>query len=155
MTKNPGDTLTIGEVAHRSGVTVATIRFYESKGLVHSTRTVGGTRLFARHVLRRVSMVRLGVRLGIPLSEIAETFTALPDDRPPTRADWQTISEAWDARVETRIRTLEAMRATLTDCIGCGCLSLGTCSLLNPDDTLAGEGPGPQRVLRGRGTTAS
>ncbi|RKR76664.1 redox-sensitive transcriptional activator SoxR [Frondihabitans australicus] len=148
MTKNSHDSLTIGEVARRSGATVATIRFYESKGLVHSGRTVGGTRVFARHALRRVSMVRLGVQLGIPLADIATAFESLPVDRAPSREQWQTISSAWNAQVEERIRTLAAMRAKLTDCIGCGCLSLGTCSLLNPDDALGDEGPGPQRVLR-------
>lgn len=147
MTKSSQDTLTIGEVAQRSGATVATIRFYESKGLVHSQRTVGGTRLFARHALRRVSMVRLGAQLGIPLAEIATAFEALPFDRPPSRQDWQTISTAWNEQVEGRIAALVRMRAKLTDCIGCGCLSLRTCSLLNPDDLLGDAGPGPQRVI--------
>lgn len=150
MTKNSQDTLTIGEVARRSGATVATIRFYEQKGLVQSTRTVGGSRLFARHALRRVSMVRLGVQLGIPLAAIAIAFEALPTDRPPSRADWQTISTAWNSTVEARIDELARMREKLTDCIGCGCLSLGTCSLLNPDDALGGQGAGPQRVLPAR-----
>lgn len=147
MTKNSQDALTIGEVAKRSGATVATIRFYESKGLVQATRTVGGTRLFPRHTLRRVSMVRLGVQFGIPLRDIAEIFAELPTDRPPSRDDWQRISNAWNAEVERRIETLTRMRDRLSDCIGCGCLSLGTCSLLNPDDSLAADGVGPRRVL--------
>lgn len=147
MTKTSQDTLTIGELARRSGATVATLRFYEEKGLVHATRTVGGTRLFTRHSLRRVSMVRLGVQLGIPLAEIAVAFEALPLDRPPSRADWQTISCAWNAQVEGRIQALEQIRDRLSDCIGCGCLSLGTCSLLNQDDALGADGPGPRRVL--------
>jgi MerR family transcriptional regulator, redox-sensitive transcriptional activator SoxR len=146
MTKNSIDTLTIGEVAKRSGVAVPTIRFYESKGLVHSSRTVGGTRLFPRHTLRRVSMVRLGVSFGIPLAEIARLFASLPVDRPPSRADWQQISSAWDHHVERRIQELTKMREHLSDCIGCGCLSLGTCALLNPDDALAARGPGPVRT---------
>lgn len=147
MTKRPDDSLTIGEVARRSGATVAAIRFYESKGLVQATRTAGGTRLFPRHTLRRVSMVRLGVQFGIPLAEIAAIFAELPVDRPPSRADWQRISNSWNAHVERRIATLTKMRDQLTDCIGCGCLSLGTCSLLNPDDALGTGGTGPRRVL--------
>jgi MerR family redox-sensitive transcriptional activator SoxR len=147
VTKNTADTLTIGEVAKRSGATVATIRFYESKGLVHATRTVGGTRMFPRHTLRRVSMVRLGVQFGIPLAEVAAIFDELPSDRPPSREDWQRISDLWNAHVERRIETLTRMRDQLTDCIGCGCLSLGTCSLLNPDDALGTDGVGPRRVL--------
>lgn len=147
MTKTAGDALSIGELAKRSGATVATIRFYESKGLVQSTRTVGGTRMFPRHALRRVSMVRLGVRFGIPLADIAAMFDSLPVDRAPSRADWQRISNAWNTHVEERLATLTRMRDQLTDCIGCGCLSLGTCSLLNHEDELAGDGAGPQRVL--------
>jgi MerR family redox-sensitive transcriptional activator SoxR len=154
VTKNSQDALTIGELARRSGATVATLRFYEQKGLVHSTRTAGGTRLFARHELRRVSMVRLGVQLGIPLADIGVAFEALPLDRPPTRADWQAISSAWNAQVEGRIQALERIRDRLADCIGCGCLSLGTCSLLNQDDALGADGPGPRRVLPTEAGTA-
>ncbi|GAA4681474.1 redox-sensitive transcriptional activator SoxR [Frondihabitans cladoniiphilus] len=148
MTKKATEGLSIGEVAKRSGVSVPTIRFYESKGLIgEASRTVGGSRTFPRHVLRRVSMIRLGVQFGIPLAEIKDIFESLPTDRPPTRADWQRISTAWNAEVDERIATLTRMRDKLSDCIGCGCLSLGTCSLLNPGDALAVEGPGPQRVL--------
>jgi MerR family redox-sensitive transcriptional activator SoxR len=139
------DLLSIGEVAERAGVSVPTVRFYEARGLIRSTRSPGNHRQFERHVLRRIAVVRAGQRFGLGLAEIAQALEALPDDRPPTKRDWTRMSSRWHAALSARIEALERVRDGLADCIGCGCLSLRTCPAYNPDDTLAVDGPGPRR----------
>lgn len=140
------DLLPIGEVAHRSGLTVAAIRHYEDQGLITSARTVGNQRRFERHVLRRIAMVRAGQRFGLSLAEVADALAALPMDRPPTKKDWAKVSRRWHARLTERIEALAAVRDQVTSCIGCGCLSLAACPLYNKDDELAAGGAGARRL---------
>lgn len=139
--------LSVGQVAERSGVAVSTLHFYESKGLIASRRTGGNQRRYARDVLRRVGFIRASQRVGIPLAAIKEALDRLPEHRTPTQADWATLASAWRADLEARIAQLERMRDTLTDCIGCGCLSLQSCRLRNPDDALSAEGPGAHLLV--------
>jgi MerR family redox-sensitive transcriptional activator SoxR len=139
--------LTIGEVAERTGAAVSALRYYESLGLIHSSRTSGNQRRFPRHVLRRVSIIQIAGRFGIPLSEVSEIFAALPTNRSPTRADWRKIATRWHDKLESRRRAIERMQQELTGCIGCGCLSLKSCKTLNLGDELASEGPGPRRLM--------
>jgi MerR family redox-sensitive transcriptional activator SoxR len=139
------DLLTIGEVAERSGVSVPTVRFYEERGLVTSTRTHGNQRRFERHVLRRIAVVRAAQRFGLTLAEVAEALETLPHDRPPTKRDWARMSARWHAALSARIEAMERVRDGLSSCIGCGCLSLRSCPVYNHDDELAEEGPGPRR----------
>lgn len=139
------DLLTVGEVARRSGVSVATVRFYEDRGLVTSTRTAGNQRRFERHVLRRIAVVRAGQRFGLSLAQVGDALAALPDDRPPTKRDWTRISRSWHALLTARIEAMERVRDGLEGCIGCGCLSLRTCPVYNAGDELAAEGPGARR----------
>ncbi len=142
------DQLTIGEVAHRSGISVAAVRFYEDRGLVSSVRTAGNQRRFERHTLRRIAVVRAGQRFGLSLNEIGEALEALPDDRPPTKRDWTRLSTRWQALLTARIVAMTKVRDDLSSCIGCGCLSLRSCPVYNPGDTLASEGPGARRWPR-------
>ncbi len=142
--------LTIGEIAARSGLSVATLRFYEQQGLIASTRTAGNQRRFPQHVLRRLAFVGAAQRVGLPLGEIAGLLATLPADRAPTRADWTRLSRPWRRRVHARIAALQALADTLDGCLGCGCLSLQRCGLYNPGDEAAAEGPGP-RWLREAG----
>ncbi|XRQ02709.1 redox-sensitive transcriptional activator SoxR [Actinomadura welshii] len=139
--------LTVGQLAERSGVAVSALHFYESKGLISSRRTAGNQRRFSRDALRRVSFIKVSQRVGIPLSEIREALATLPEERTPTVADWARLSEAWRSDLDARIRQLERLRDDLTDCIGCGCLSISKCALANPYDRLGDEGPGPRRLL--------
>lgn len=141
--------LSVGEVAARSGVPVSTLHFYEAKGLIRSRRTAGNQRRYDRDVLRRVSIIRVAQEVGIPLAEIGAALAALPDGRTPTREDWMQMSGRWAADLDRRIGQLQRLRDGLGDCIGCGCLSLETCPIRNGDDRLAGEGPGPRRLLAG------
>ena len=136
--------LSVGEVAKRSGLPVSTLHFYESKGLIHSARSAGNQRRYAREVLRRVSIIKVAQRLGIPLSTIRDAFQALPDGRTPTAEDWSKLSARWRAELEGRITRLTRLRDQLDGCIGCGCLSMGACPLRNPFDRLSVEGPGPR-----------
>jgi MerR family redox-sensitive transcriptional activator SoxR len=138
------ESLTVGELAARSGVAVSTIHFYESKGLIRSVRNAGNQRRFARSELRRVAIVRVAQRAGISLSEIRDALETLPTDRPVSAKDWARLSKRWKDDLEDRIRRLEALRDQLGDCIGCGCLSLDSCPLRNPMDVLATQGPGPR-----------
>jgi MerR family transcriptional regulator, redox-sensitive transcriptional activator SoxR len=138
--------LTVGEVATRSGVAVSALHFYERNGLISSTRTAGNQRRYTRDTLRRVAFIRASQRVGIPLAKIREALDRLPYERTPTRRDWARLSAAWRAELDTRIAQLQALRDDLTDCIGCGCLSLRTCRLANPSDMLADEGPGARRL---------
>jgi MerR family redox-sensitive transcriptional activator SoxR len=141
------DRITIGALAARSGVPASAIRYYDALGLLPSGRTAGGHRVFPRHALRRLSLIRIAQRLGLSLEEIAEALAGLPVERAPTKADWARLSRAWRVRLEARIDELESLRDDLTGCIGCGCLSLATCRLYNPQDAAAGAGAGPRFLL--------
>ncbi|MGP4844437.1 redox-sensitive transcriptional activator SoxR [Marinobacter sp. 1Y8] len=136
--------LTVGEVARRSGVAVSALHFYEQKGLIESWRTDGNQRRFHRDVLRRIAVIKVAQRLGIPLADVAEALDTLPKGRKLTAGDWQTLSEQWRADLDHRIATLTRLRDQLSDCIGCGCLSIDACRLRNPWDELSEDGPGPR-----------
>ena len=138
----PQDLLTIGELAARSGLSTSALRFYDSQGLITASRTSGNQRRYQRSVLRRVSFVRSAQRVGLTLEEIKQALATLPDERTPTRADWERLSRQWRDRLDERIRELEALRDKLASCIGCGCLSLDRCALSNPADMAALQGPG-------------
>lgn len=143
--------LTVGQVAERSGVAVSALHFYESKGLIKSRRTAGNQRRYARDTLRRVAFVRMSQRLGIPLKTIKDALAELPEERTPNRDDWARLSTAWQDELDERIEQLQRLRDDLSDCIGCGCLSLDRCALANPFDRLGEEGPGARRLLTARG----
>ena len=140
--------LTVGQVAARTGVAVSTLHFYEAKGLIHSWRNAGNQRRYARDVLRRVAVIKVAQRTGIPLAEIQSALSSLPENRTPTAADWKKLSARWHAALEARIASLTRLRDQLDGCIGCGCLSLKACPLRNPWDALGEEGPGA-RLLDG------
>jgi len=140
--------LTIGETAERSGFATSAIRFYERQGLVHADRTASGQRRFRRDVLRRLAFIRIAQRVGLSLEEIVTALAVLPVDRAPTRRDWERLTAGWQDRIAQRITLLDALQSGLSECIGCGCLSLRTCALANPDDVAAGSGAGPQYLLR-------
>ena len=139
----PGE-LSVGDVARRSGLAVSALHFYEAEGLIRSHRTQGNQRRYAREVLRRVAIIKVAQRAGIPLTTIREAFKALPQERTPTVADWTRLSSAWKQELERRIDRLTRLRDHLNGCIGCGCLSVRDCPLHNPFDRLAEEGPGPR-----------
>ena len=139
--------LTIGAVSERSGVSASALRFYESEGLIHATRTDGGQRRYRRDALRRVSFIRVAQQVGLSLDEIREALASLPQNRTPTARDWQRLSNSWRPRIDHQIAMLERLRDRLAGCIGCGCLSLKFCRLLNPDDQAAVRGPGPRYIL--------
>ena len=126
--------LTVGQLSARSGAAVSALHFYEAKGLITSRRTSGNQRRYSRDTLRRVAFVRAAQRVGIPLATIREALAELPEERTPNREDWARLSERWRAELDTRIMQLNRLRDHLTDCIGCGCLSLSSCVLSNPDD---------------------
>lgn len=136
--------LSVGDVARRSGLAVSALHFYEAEGLIRSHRTQGNQRRYAREVLRRVAIIKVAQRAGIPLKTIREAFKALPQERTPTVADWTRLSSAWKQELERRIDRLTRLRDHLNGCIGCGCLSVRDCPLHNPLDRLAEEGPGPR-----------
>lgn len=137
-------TLGIGQVAERSGVAASALRFYEAEGLITSERNAAGQRRFKRDVLRRVAVIKTAQRLGIPLKEIKAAFAALPAHSSPTARDWQRLSRNWQRQLSIRIEQLTRLRDQLDDCIGCGCLSLQSCPLRNPQDIAAEAGPGPR-----------
>lgn len=138
--------LTVGQLAARAGVAVSTLHFYERKGLITSRRTTGNQRRYRRDTLRRVALIRVAQRVGIPLAQIRDALAELPDGRTPTREDWQRLSREWQRELDERIRRLRQLRDELTGCIGCGCLSMRQCMLANPRDRLGTEGPGPRRL---------
>jgi MerR family redox-sensitive transcriptional activator SoxR len=142
--------LTIGEVARRSGVAASALRFYEEKGLIASDREQGSQRRFPRHVLRRIAFIVFAQRIGLSLDEIAIELAKLPPNRAPTGRDWQRLSATWTSRIDERIAELERLRTGLTQCIGCGCLSLERCQLSNPGDRAARYGAGPRYWLGDR-----
>lgn len=136
--------LSVGEVAERSGVAVSTLHFYESKGLIKGWRNPGNQRRYPREVLRRVAVIKVAQRTGIPLASIRDALMSLPEGRTPTAADWGKLSARWKAELDDRILRLTQLRDQLSGCIGCGCLSIKVCPLRNPWDELAGQGPGPR-----------
>ena len=141
------DLLTIGDVAERSGLSTSAIRFYERRGLIAAERTSGNQRRYRRDVLRRIAFVRIAQRVGLSLEEIVEALSGLPLEKSPSSQDWQRLTRGWRARLDERIVVLEALRGGLTSCIGCGCLSLRTCALANPNDVAGRDGPGPRYLL--------
>lgn len=135
--------LSVGEVARRSGLAVSALHFYEKQGLIQSLRTSGNQRRYARSVLRRVAVIKVAQRMGVPLSEIADALRQLPQSRTPTQADWTALSARWRQTLDARIQGLTQLRDQIDGCIGCGCLSLKVCPLRNDGDCLGEEGPGP------------
>jgi MerR family redox-sensitive transcriptional activator SoxR len=138
------EVLTIGEISRRSGVAASALRFYEDKGLITSERAGTGHRRYPRPVLRRIAFIVFAQRIGLTLEEIGNELAKLPPHRAPTRSDWSRLSQAWTSRIDGRIAELQRLRAGLTECIGCGCLSLERCQLSNPGDRAARNGPGPR-----------
>ena len=136
--------LTISEVARRSGVASSALRFYEDRELIRSERAGSGHRRYPRSVLRRIAFIVFAQRVGLTLDEIATELAKLPPDRAPTKRDWSRLSRGWTARIDERIAELERLRVGLTECIGCGCLSLERCKLANPGDRAGHNGPGPR-----------
>jgi MerR family redox-sensitive transcriptional activator SoxR len=142
--------LTIGKLAKRSGVAASALRFYEELGLIRSERNSSGHRRYPQAVIRRVAFIVFAQKLGMTLEEIGKELTKLPSHRIPERADWAKLSSGWTRRIDERIRELERLRAGLTECIGCGCLSLDRCRFANPGDRAARRGPGPRFWIDGR-----
>jgi MerR family transcriptional regulator, redox-sensitive transcriptional activator SoxR len=139
--------LTIGALSERTGVAHSALRFYEAQGLIHATRSDGGQRRYPRDILRRVSFIRIAQQVGLSLDEIRSALSSLPDNRTPNKHDWERLSASWRPRLDGQIAMLERLRDRLTGCIGCGCLSLQACRLLNPGDAVAERGPGPRYIL--------
>lgn len=139
--------LTIGELSARSGVPASALRFYEQRGLLTPERTSGNQRRYPRAALRRLAFIRAAQRVGLSLEAIHDVLATLPADRTPTRADWARLSRAWRDELDAQIATLHRLRDQLTSCVGCGCLSLRTCRLSNPEDVLAVRGPGVTGLL--------
>ena len=137
------DHLTIGELSRRSGVAPSALRFYESVGLIAAERTTGNQRRYPRHMLRRVAFIRAAQRVGLSLDEISDALTSLPNGRTPTKADWTRVSRSWTERLDRQIADLQRLKGRLTSCVGCGCLSMRTCLLSNPDDVQGERGVGP------------
>jgi MerR family transcriptional regulator, redox-sensitive transcriptional activator SoxR len=142
--------LTIGEVAERTGVAHSALRYYEAEGLLSAVRTEGGQRRFPREALRRIAFIGAAQTVGLTLEEIRASLEGLPQARTPTKADWDRLSRAWRPLLDARIASLERLRDQLTECIGCGCLSLKTCALYNPGDRAARNGAGPRYLLGDR-----
>ncbi len=136
--------LSVGEVADRSGIRVSAVHFYEAKGLIHAARSSGNQRRFAREVLRRIAVIKVAQRAGIPLVRIKQALSELPAHRAPSKRDWERLSAEWRNDLEERIQRLTRLRDQLGRCIGCGCLSTEFCPLRNPEDALGAEGPGPR-----------
>jgi MerR family redox-sensitive transcriptional activator SoxR len=134
--------LSIGELAERSGVSASALRFYEAEGLISSRRTDGNQRRYAAVTLRRVALIQAGRAAGIPLSRIRAALATLPAGRSPRKRDWERLSSSWRDDIDRRIASLQAIRGRLTTCIGCGCLSLRVCGLLNPGDEAGALGAG-------------
>ncbi|ACV05266.1 redox-sensitive transcriptional activator SoxR [Kytococcus sedentarius] len=142
----PHDELTMSEVVRRSGVSASALRFYEARGLIKAERTATNRRIYQRHVLRRLAVIRSAQAIGLSLSEIRAGFASVPTDRALTREEWQDLSAMWRETLEERIAALGELRDRLDGCIACGCLSLDTCPLRNPEDERRAEGPGPRAM---------
>jgi MerR family transcriptional regulator, redox-sensitive transcriptional activator SoxR len=143
------DLLTITDVSRRSGVASSALRFYEERGLIGSQRAGSGHRRYPRPVLRRIAFIVFAQRIGLSLDEIGAELAKLPPDRAPTRDEWERLSSTWSGRIDARIAELERLKLGLTECIGCGCLSLDRCKLANPDDRAGKLGPGPRYWIGG------
>lgn len=139
--------LTIGALSARTGVAPSALRYYEAEGLIHATRTPAGQRRYPRDTIRRVSFIRVAQQVGLRLEEVRDTLRSLPSGRTPDRDDWQRLSDSWRPRIDAQIALLERLRDRLDGCIGCGCLSLQACRLLNFGDVAAVRGPGPRWIL--------
>jgi MerR family redox-sensitive transcriptional activator SoxR len=139
--------VTIGELARRAGVATSALRYYEQLGLISAERTAGGQRRYARATLRRVAFVRAAQTVGLSLGEVRVALARLPDERTPSKTDWNKVSATWIRRIDERIAELQRLRETLNSCVGCGCLSLRTCRLSNPEDTAATRGAGARWLL--------
>jgi len=135
--------MSVGEVARRSGFAASALRFYESEGLIHATRSPGGRRQFERNVLRRLAFIRAAANVGLTLEEIRAELAHLPTDTAPNKADWQRISRHWRGRLDEQIEALQRLRDGLDSCIGCGCLSLKRCQISNPHDVMATSDDAP------------
>lgn len=142
-----GETFSIGAVSERTGVAPSALRYYETEGLITTTRSEGGQRRYKPDAIRRISFVRVAQEVGLSLDEIRTALESLPAARTPTQKDWEKLSTAWRPRLDAQIRMLERLRDRLDGCIGCGCLSLSVCRILNPGDIAGVEGPGPHYVL--------
>ncbi len=142
MTRMPAR-LSIGELSRRSGVAASALRFYQDVGLISAERTSGNQRRYPRNMLRRLAFIRAAQRVGLSLDEISAALSQLPDSRTPTKADWERVSRTWTARIDQQIADLHRLKDKVTGCIGCGCLSLRTCVLSNPDDEQNERGVGP------------
>jgi MerR family redox-sensitive transcriptional activator SoxR len=136
--------MSIGDLSCRSGVATSTLRFYEDRGLLSAERTSAGHRRYPYAALRRVAFIVFAQRVGLTLEEIRVELDKLPADRAPAREDWSRLAQGWGARIDQRIAELERLKRGLTDCIGCGCLSLDRCAMINPEDRVAANGPGPR-----------
>lgn len=139
--------LSIGEVSDRTGVAPSALRFYEAEGMIHSRRSAGNQRRYHREVIRRVSFIKVAQEVGLSLDEIRSALVSLPDSRTPTEQDWSKLAAAWRPRIEAQIRLLERLADRLDGCIGCGCLSLKHCRMLNPNDEAGHHGPGPRYII--------
>lgn len=140
-------TISISDLARRSGVAASALRYYEQQGLIRASRSAGGRRQFMRSDLRRVAFIRAAQQVGLSLDDIRTALTTLPQERTPTKRDWEKLAKQWVPLLDARIAELTRMKEKLTSCIGCGCLSLQTCALYNPDDTAAQRGPGARYLL--------
>ena len=139
--------LTIGELSRRTGVATSALRYYEKEELIDSDRADSGHRRYAQATIRRVSFIKIAQEVGLTLQEIAEAMSSLPDNRTPNQQDWAELSASWRPRLDAHIAMLERLRDRLDSCIGCGCLSLKRCSILNPGDVAAERGPGPRYLI--------
>jgi len=143
----PTASLSIGDLSKRTGLAITAIRYYEQEQLITSTRNAGGQRRFKRSDIRRLSFVKISQNLGFSLAEIRQILAGLPDERTPTKRDWERLSKNFAAQIDKRIEGLLALRENLSGCIGCGCLSLSSCKLYNPDDAAATLGSGPRYLM--------
>lgn len=141
------DQLTIGDVAARSGIATSALRHYEATGLITSSRTTGNHRRYARSVLRRIAVIQAAQYVGVSLAEIREAFDRFPPEHAPTKREWAGLARQWRPRIDQRIRELQQVRDGLSQCVGCGCLSMRQCAIYNPDDTLSSQGPGARRIF--------
>ena len=144
------EVLSIGAFSKRAGVNASALRYYEDAGLISSTRSEGGQRIYAREELRRVAFIKVAQNMGLHLDEIRTELNRLPAERAPTKRDWEKVSRSWQPRIEAKIAQLIALRDQLSSCIGCGCLSLNSCALYNPGDQAAAFGKGPRYLLGDR-----
>lgn len=146
--------ISIGELARRTGVAVSKVRYYADRGLIPSARSAGDNRVFPRSVIRRVSFILIAQQLGYSLEQIAAALASLPEGRTPTKADWDKLSRAFSRDIDQQIARLSELKDSLSRCIGCGCLSLKSCRLYNPDDTIQHLGAGPRYLLGDRSPAA-